>query len=103
MKRRLITVILFAVLAAAGSSTMLFKLISSNTPRPVTAATSTVLVAAHDLTPGALIGEADVREAQWPITEGSPWLAKRQDVVGASRPKAPARASPRESPRACVR
>ena len=82
MKRRLITVILFAVLAAAGSSTMLFKLISSNTPRPVTAATSTVLVAAHDLTPGALIGEADVREAQWPITEGSPWLAKRQDVVG---------------------
>ena len=82
MKRRLITVILFAVLAAAGSSTMLFKIISSNTPRPVKAATATVLVAAHDLTAGTLIGEADVREAQWPVTEGSPWLEKRQDVVG---------------------
>jgi len=82
MKRRLITVILFAVLAAAGSSTMLFKLISSNTPRPVAAATATVLVAAHDLTAGALVGATDVREAQWPITDGSPWLAKRQDVVG---------------------
>lgn len=82
MKRRLITVILFAVLAAAGSSTMLFRVMSSNTPRPVSAATATVLVAAHDLTPGTLIGEADVRETQWPITEGSPWLAKRQDVVG---------------------
>jgi pilus assembly protein CpaB len=82
MKRRLITVILFAVLAAAGSSTVLFKLISSNRPHPVTAATATVLVAAHDLTAGALVGAADVREAQWPITEGSPWLAKRQDVVG---------------------
>jgi pilus assembly protein CpaB len=82
MKRRLITVILFAVLAAAGSSTMLFRVMSSNTPRPVDAATATVLVAAHDLTPGTLIGEADVRETKWPITEGSPWLAKRQDVVG---------------------
>jgi pilus assembly protein CpaB len=82
MKRRLITVILFAVLAAAGSSTMLYKLIASNTPRPVKAATATVLVAAHDLPAGALIGEADVREAQWPVTEGSPWLEKRQDVVG---------------------
>ena len=82
MKRRLITVILFAVLAAAGSSTMLYKLISSNTPRPVKAATATVLVAARDLTAGALVGEEDVREAQWPVTEGSSWLGKRQDVVG---------------------
>jgi pilus assembly protein CpaB len=82
MKRRLITVILFAVLAAAGSSTVLFKLISSNAPRPVMAATATVLVAAHDLTAGSLVGDADVREAQWPIAEGSAWLAKRKDVVG---------------------
>ncbi len=82
MKRRLITVILFAVLAAAGSSTVLFKLISSSTPHTVKAATATVLVATRDLKAGALVGEADVREAQWPVTEGSPWLAKRQDVVG---------------------
>ena len=82
MKRRLITVILFAVLAAAGSSTVLFKIISSNSPRPASAATATVLVAAHDLAAGSLVGATDVREAQWPITEGSPWLARRQDVVG---------------------
>jgi pilus assembly protein CpaB len=83
MKRRLITVILFAVLAAAGSSTMLFKLMSSNTSGPSKAVTATVLVAARDLNAGALIGEADVREAQWPVAEGgSAWLAKRPDVVG---------------------
>lgn len=82
MQRRLITVILFAVLAAAGSSTMLFRLMSANSPRPVKSATASVLVAAKDLSAGALIGEADVREAQWPVTEGSPWLARRQDVVG---------------------
>ena len=81
MKRRLITVILFAVLAAAVSSTLLFKIISGNSTHPVKAAT-TVMVAVRDLDAGALVGAADVRTAEFPASDGSRWIAKPADVVG---------------------
>jgi len=82
VRRRLITVILFAVLAAFVSSTILYKIISGNSQRSGKSATATVLVAAHDLDAGSLVGDADVRPVDWPVVDGSHWIAKRADVVG---------------------
>jgi len=81
MKRRLISVIAFAVLAALVSSAVLYKIISggSHTAR---AATAPVLVATHELNAGALIGEADVRPVEWPVEDGTHWIVRRSDLVG---------------------
>jgi pilus assembly protein CpaB len=74
-------VIAFAVLAALVSSTLLYKMISGNAQRG-RSATASVLVAARDLDAGTLVGDADVRPVDWPVTDGSHWIAKRTDVVG---------------------
>ena len=81
MRRRLISVILFAVLAALVSSTLLYKVISGNS---IAAKNSTaqVLVAARDLDAGAMVSDADVRPMDWPVTDGTHWIARRGDVVG---------------------
>jgi pilus assembly protein CpaB len=82
MKRRLISVVLFAVLAAAVSSFILFKVISGNSPSASKSSTTTILVAARDLDAGALVGDADVRPADWPASDSAHWMSKRTDVVG---------------------
>src|SRR5882724_11277060 len=82
MKRRLITVILFAVLAAAASSTLLYKIISGSSQNTVKAAPARVFVATRDLIAGSMIGEADIRQADWSLTGGLPWIGRREDIVG---------------------
>ncbi len=82
MKRRLISVILFALVAAAASSTVLYKILSANAQPAVKAASMQVLVAVRNLSAGAMVGEDDVRAADWPVAGGSQWMARREDVVG---------------------
>jgi pilus assembly protein CpaB len=82
MKRRLLSVIAFAVLAATVSSTILYKIISSNSSRTVRAATAPVFVATRDLNAGTLLADADLREVSWPVSGDSPWVGNRSDVIG---------------------
>lgn len=82
MKRRLVTVLLFALVAAAASSTILYRVISASTRGAVNVTRDRVLVAARDLSAGALIGEGDVREVDWPVQSGDQWAKRREDVVG---------------------
>jgi pilus assembly protein CpaB len=81
MRRRLVTVILFAIVAALAASTFLYRVISARTQAPRTQ-TATVLVAARDLNIGALVGESDVRDVEWPGAVDSYWISHRQDIVG---------------------
>jgi pilus assembly protein CpaB len=81
MRRRLFTVILFAVVAALVSSTLLYKVISASTQHPAGAMTQ-VLVAVRDLDAGALIGETDVRSVEWAATVAPQWIGKREEIVG---------------------
>jgi len=81
VRRRLISVVLFAVLAALASSTILYRIISGNSQRSK-GATASVLVAARDLDAGTLVGDADVHPVDWPVVDGSHWIGKRSDVVG---------------------
>jgi pilus assembly protein CpaB len=82
MKRRLITVVLFAVVAAALSSALVYRMISGASQRSTGSATTPVLVAARDLDAGTLVGDADVRPVEWPVGDGSHWIAKRSDLIG---------------------
>jgi len=81
MRRRLVTVILFAIVAALAASTSLYRVISARTQAP-RSQTVTVLVAARDLNIGALAGESDIREVEWPGAVGTQGIGQRQDIVG---------------------
>ncbi|MGD1071415.1 MAG: Flp pilus assembly protein CpaB [Bryobacteraceae bacterium] len=81
MRRRLISVVLFAVLAALVSSTLIYKMISGSSQN-AKGATAQVLVAVRDLDAGTLVADADVRPVDWPVTDGTHWIARRADVVG---------------------
>jgi pilus assembly protein CpaB len=82
MKRRLISVILFAVLAALVSSTLIYKMISGSSTQVAIAKTAPVLVAVRDLDPGAVVIDGDVTSVEWPAADGAPWIAQKTNVVG---------------------
>jgi pilus assembly protein CpaB len=81
MRRRLVTVILFAIVAALAASTFLYRVISARTQVPRTQ-TVTVPVAARDLNIGALVGESDIREVEWPGAVAPHWIRQRQEIIG---------------------
>src|SRR4051812_46209012 len=82
MQRRLITVILFALIAALVSSTVLYKVISANASRPRSNNTAQIFVAAHDLEAGTLIAEADLQQVEWAASVSPQWVASREDLIG---------------------
>jgi pilus assembly protein CpaB len=82
MKKRLIGVFMFALVVSAGAAFVLYQLISTK----VTAGASThpvaktVLVAAHDLAPGALITDRDISTQEVvKIPEGA--IVKKEDLL----------------------
>jgi pilus assembly protein CpaB len=82
MQRRLITVIMFALVAAFASSTILYRIITANSAHASSGPTTQVYVASRDLTAGALIGESDVRLVRWPGVVNPLWVSRREDLVG---------------------
>ena len=86
MNRRVIGVFTFALVVAAATSALVYKLIVARVQATPAAKQSIpenrVLVAAHDLQVGALIADEDLKEANWvgPIPEQS--VRVRQDLVG---------------------
>ena len=81
MKRRLITVLAFAVLTALVASTAVYRVIADHA-RPVKPVAATVLVAARDLDPGKLVRDADIRAVPWQGTVSAAWLTQREEIVG---------------------
>jgi pilus assembly protein CpaB len=82
MQRRLITVIVFALVAAFASSTILYRIITANSAHASGPSTTQVYVAARDLSAGALIGDSDVRLEKWPGTVNPQWVSRREDLLG---------------------
>src|SRR5215469_2000288 len=81
MRRRLVTVILFAIVAALAASTSIYRVISARTQAPKVA-TVQVLVASRDLNIGALIQDSDVREVDWPGAVVPQWISERTAIIG---------------------
>ena len=84
MQRRLITVVLFAVLLAVASSTVLYRIISARSAHASDVALSEIYVAAHDLAPGTLVAEADIRKVKWPGQVNPLWVSRKEDLIGRS-------------------
>jgi pilus assembly protein CpaB len=82
MRRRLITVIVFALVAAFASSTILYRIISANSAHASDSSTTQIYVASRDLSAGALIGDSDVRLVKWPGAVNALWVSRREDLVG---------------------
>jgi pilus assembly protein CpaB len=83
MKKRLISVLAFALAVSAGAAFVLYQLIStrvkaSNTPK---AQTAKVYVAAHDMEVGALVQEKDLKPVEY-LTVPSGAVMKKEDIVG---------------------
>lgn len=86
MNRRLISVFAFALIVAAATSALVYKLIVAHIQSPA-AATAVVpanrlLVADHDLQVGALLADADLREVSWPGPIPEQAVRTRPDLVG---------------------
>jgi Flp pilus assembly protein CpaB len=82
MQRRLITVILFAVVAAFASSSILYRIISAKSAHASDSSMPQVYVASRDLSAGSLIGESDVRQVRWAGAVNPQWVSHREDLVG---------------------
>ncbi len=83
MRRRFLTVILFAILAALAASTVVYRTISARAQGSRRSpSTTAVLVAARDLAIGDLLAESDVGTVEWPGPVSAGWVARREDLVG---------------------
>src|SRR5450432_1812780 len=85
MNRRLISVLMFALVVASLTSYVLYRLILvrvESQGQGHTVTTNRLVVAKHDIQVGSLIQDADVDEVAWgaPIPEDA--LKTRQDVIG---------------------
>lgn len=83
MKKRLLSVLAFALAVSAGAAFVLYQLISSKVQAgaPAAPATTRVYVAARDLELGALIQEKDIRLQEY-LTPPAGSIAKKEDLVG---------------------
>jgi pilus assembly protein CpaB len=83
MKKRLLSVLAFALVVSAGAAFVLYQLIASKVKAsaPVAQPTTKVLVASHDLELGALILEKDIR-VQTYLSAPPGAIVKKEDLVG---------------------
>jgi pilus assembly protein CpaB len=81
MQRRLLTVILFALVAAFASSMILYRVISAKSAQASNPSTQ-IYVASHDMSAGSIIGVPDLRITKWPGSVSAQWVSRREDLVG---------------------
>jgi pilus assembly protein CpaB len=82
MKKRLISVFVFALAVSAGAAFVLYQLISTRVTAGASShpVTKTVFVAAHDLQPGALVTDADIAKQEYmKVPEGA--IVKKEDII----------------------
>jgi pilus assembly protein CpaB len=82
MNRRLSTILLIAFVVAAASSYLVYRVVDRQMHPQETAATTRILVAAHDLELGAVIKDADLSTAEWVGTLPKTALTKKESVIG---------------------
>jgi pilus assembly protein CpaB len=81
MNRRMISVLLFALLVSGGASAGLYRMITSHLPGKPTPSNK-LFVAAHNLDAGSLLKENDIVETDWPGTLPPGVLNNKTDIVG---------------------
>ncbi|HWZ31305.1 MAG TPA: Flp pilus assembly protein CpaB [Bryobacteraceae bacterium] len=82
MNKRLVSVLVFALVVSAAASLVVYRLIMSQMTSSAKVSGAKVVVATHNLQNGALIKDIDVKIADWggPVPTGA--FTKTEDVVG---------------------
>ncbi len=82
MNKRLLSVLVFALVVSAAASFLVYRLLSAQLALSAKAAATRVVVASHNLPNGALIKDADVKMADWggPVPAGA--FTKPEDAIG---------------------
>ncbi|MCU1339149.1 MAG: hypothetical protein JWO19_4730 [Bryobacterales bacterium] len=82
MNKRLLSVLIFALVVSAAASYILYRVISTQFANNQKAPTNRVLVATHNLDNGALIKDVDVKMTDWggPTPMGA--IQKTEDAIG---------------------
>jgi len=80
MKRRMVTVMLFALLAALVPSTLIYRAMAGRAPARVTG--PMVPVASRDLSVGSLVQETDIRTGEWTGPIDPHWILSKEEIIG---------------------
>jgi pilus assembly protein CpaB len=82
MNKRLLLVLVFALVVSGVASYLVYRLTATRLSQPAKPATTLVLVAARNLPVGTLIRDPDLRQVEWagPIPPNA--VLKRGDIVG---------------------
>jgi pilus assembly protein CpaB len=82
MNKRFLSVVLFAFAVAAGASLLMYKLVLSRLSANAKTEQAKILVAARDLTLGALVHDSDLKFADWAGPTPPHSMQKQEDIVG---------------------
>jgi pilus assembly protein CpaB len=82
MNKRLVSVLLFALVISAGASLLLYRLLNGKLSASAKPASTPVVVAARNLEVGTLIKDVDVKVVDWSGPVPPHTFVKKDDVMG---------------------
>jgi pilus assembly protein CpaB len=82
MNKRFLSVVLFAFAVAGGASLLMYRLVVSRLSANAKGGQEKILVAARDLTLGALVHDSDLRFGDWAGPTPPHSMQKEEDIVG---------------------
>lgn len=81
MNKRILGVLVFALIVSAGATLVLYRMIASKVSAQASTSSTRIIVAARDLTLGTLVKDTDVTEADWPGTVPATAITDRREVL----------------------
>jgi len=82
MNRRLMTILVVALIVATGASYLVYRVVRISMAGAATAATAQVIVAARDLPVGSMVQAADLATGQWVGVVPKGVVARKEDAIG---------------------
>ena len=82
MQKRFLLIVAIAIAAAMAASSAVYRVTLARTAAPKQHTGQTALVAARDLSLGALVESSDVRQIEWEGPAMSSWATNKDDIVG---------------------
>jgi len=82
MSKRLISVLVFALVVSTGATLLVYKLFSSRMSAETKPSTTQVMVAARTMPVGTMIGEADLKAGAWSGSLPAGAVLQKEDAIG---------------------
>ena len=82
MNKRLLSVLAFALIISAAASLMLYRLVSARMSASLKSATTQIVVASRNIKVGTLLGDMDLKMADWQGAAPARSVVKKEDAIG---------------------